>query len=434
MTLLTIGTVIGSGIFLVPGGVLRQVQGSVGLALLVWAGGGVLSLLGALTYAELGAMRPASGGLYVYIRDCFGELAAFLFGWTLFFVISTGTVATLAVAFSTYLQEVLPLAALARKLVSVGMIVVMTAINVRGTRLSADVTNWSTALKVGAIVLMSGVLLVLSRGWQSDGPVWPEVMDSSLFSGFGLGMIAVLWAYEGWQYPTYSAGEIREPERIFARGLLLGTVALIGIYLLANVAYLAALGPTEVARSESVAAVSLAAVVGPWAAKLVALAILVSIFSAANSTALTAPRVFYAMAADGVFFRALARIHSRFQTPALAIVAGSAWAVVLVLWMEKFEKLLTYVVFIGWTFYALAAASVFVYRLRQPDLSRPYRVPGYPLTPLLFILASLAVVLNNIWTQPGDSAKGLAVVLAGLPAYMLWRRANGDKRAGRRTG
>ncbi len=422
LTFLTVGTVIGSGIFLVPASVLRSVEGSAGLALLVWVAGGILSLLGALTYAELGAMNPAAGGLYVYIRDAFGRFAAFLFGWTLFFVISTGTVATLAVAFATYLREIVPLSELAGRAVSVGMIALLTGVNIRGTRQSADLTNWTTAIKAGSIVLMSAVLLWLGRGWSAAAPAADGGRSTTtLLSGFGLGMIAVLWAYEGWQYPTYSAGETKNPQQDFPRALFAGVMILIALYLLANVAYLAALGPAAAAQSDSIAAAAVGALVGPAAAKLVALAIMISIFSAANSTALTAPRVFYAMARDRVFFAKLAEIHPRFRTPAVAILASGVWATVLTLAIGTFEKLLTYVVFIGWIFYGLAAASVFVFRYRLPALERPYRVPGYPMTPALFIAAAIGLVANQIWAQPWDSLKGLAVVAAGLPGYWLWR-------------
>ncbi len=419
--LLTIGSVIGSGIFLVPGAVLRQVDGFVIPAMLVWLVGGGLSLLGALTYSELGAMKPAAGGLYVYIRDCFGRFPAFLFGWTLFFVISSGAVATLSVAFGAYLGELLPLTPRLEKLIAVLMIFVVTAVNVVGTRASADLQNWTTATKVLGILLMSTVLLWLGRGFQGAGPtLWPAHYNPSLASGFGLAMIGVLWAYEGWQFVTYSAGEAVNAKRNLPLGLVTGTAALVGIYLLANFGYLAALGPTGAADSNRLAATAVAAVVSPAAAKLVALMILISIFSATNGTMLTAPRVYYAMARDRLFFQRLAEVHPRFKTPAFAVVAGAGWSVVLAV-TGTFEQLLTYVVFIGWIFYALAAAAIFIYRRRQPDAVRPYRVPGYPFTPLLFIIAAAALALNTIATQPARAAVGLGIVLVGAPAYLIWR-------------
>ena len=420
--LLTIGGVIGSGIFLVPGAVLRQVDGFILPALLVWLVGGILSLLGALTYGELGAMKPAAGGLYVYIRDCFGRFPAFLFGWTLFFVISSGSIATLAVAFTAYLGEIVPMTPVAAKLIAVFMIAVVAAVNVLGTRKSSNLQNWTTAIKVIGILVMSGVLLWLGSGFTGSGSVlWPAAFNSSHASGFGLAMIGVLWAYEGWQFVSYSAGEVKNPQRNFPLGMLSGTAALVIIYLFANVGYLAALGATGVAGSDRLAATAVATVVSPAAAKLVSVMILISIFSAANSIFLTSPRVYYAMAADGLFFRQLAEVHPRFKTPAIAIIAGAVWAAVLAV-TGTFQQLLTYVVFIGWIFYALAAASVFVYRRRMPDAVRPYRVPFYPLTPILFIAAAAAIVLNTIVTQPGLAAVGFGIVLIGAPAYFIWRR------------
>jgi APA family basic amino acid/polyamine antiporter len=423
LTLLVIGTVIGSGIFLVPAAVLRQVDGSVAPALLVWLVGGVLSLLGALTYGELSAAKPEAGGLYVYIRDCFGPFAAFLYGWTLFFVIGSGSVATLAVAFSSYLAQVIPISGWWQsKGVAVAMILLVTAINVRGARHSANVQNWSTAIKAGAIILMSAALLIWGTGLEATGQaLWPGATGSSLISSFGIAMIPVLWAYEGWQYCTFSAGETINSQRNFPRAFFMGTVALILLYLLANVAYLAALGPEAAAREDRVAAAAVSAVIGPDAATVVAIAILISMFSAANGVMLTSPRVYYAMAADGLFFRRLAEVHPRFKTPALAVMVGALSSMAYALW-EDFEKLLGYVVFAGWIFYGLAAASIFVYRKQNRGAALPYRVPGYPVTPLLFIVSAAALVVNAIITDPLKVVVPLGILLLGAPVYLLWRR------------
>jgi basic amino acid/polyamine antiporter, APA family len=431
LVLLVVGTVIGSGIFLVPGSVLRPVGGSVEAAMAVWLTGGVLSLLGALTYGELCAMHPQAGGLYVFIRDCFGPLLAFLYGWTLFFVISSGSVATLAVAFSNYLSEFLPLSVLMAKFVSVAMILVIAVVNVRGTRQSADLQNITTAIKVVAIIAMSLGLL-----WFGKNPIFSNTrhgstpVAESLVSGFGLAMIGVLWAYEGWQYATFSAGESVHPQRDFPIAFLAGSVALIGIYLLANFGYLAAIGSAGVAQSDRVAMTAVAAVGRSRLARIVGIVILVSIFSAANSIILTAPRVYYAMAKDGLFFKRLAEVHPRFGTPAFAVVTAAIWAAVLA-WSGTFEQLLTYVVFVGWVFYALAAASVLVYRKRKPDAFRPYRVPGYPWTPIVFIASAMALVGNTIATQPARSAVGLSIVCLGIPAYLIWHSKYQQKAAAR---
>src|SRR2546426_344934 len=336
LILIVVGTVIGSGIFTVPGAVLRQTEGDVGVALLVWLLGGALSLVGALAYGELGAMLPEAGGGYVYIREAFGRLPAFLLGWTLFLVIGTGSMATLAVAFSNYLGQ---------------------------------------------------------------------------FVALGPGQTNV----------AANAGEAIDPQRTFPRGIVAGTVILIGIYLFANVGYLAALGPAGVAGTDRVAAAAVSALFGPGVARLVAAAILVSMFSATNGLILTTSRVYYAMARDGLFFRRLAEVHPRFGTPAFAIVAGSVWAMLLAV-TGTFEELFTYVIFAAWIFYALGVASVLVLRRRRPEAPRPFRVPGYPVTPWLFILAAAAIVGSTIWARPVRSGIGLGIIVLGLPAYVWWKR------------
>jgi APA family basic amino acid/polyamine antiporter len=269
---------------------------------------------------------------------------------------------------------------------------------------------------------MSALLFALGHGFAAASPVaTTNVSATSMLSGVGVAMIGVLWAYEGWQYVTFSAGETINAQRNFPRALLMGSAALIFIYILANLAYLAALGPVKASQTDAVAAAAMTAVLGPAASKLVAAAILISIFSATNGLTLTAPRVYYAMARDGVFFHQLAKIHPRFRTPAFAILAGSAWAIVLAA-TGTFEQLLTYVVFTGWLFYALGAASIFIYRKRSSAGELPYRVPGYPWTPLLFIVAAAALVLNTIVTQPTRAAIGLGIVLLGTLAYPIWRK------------
>ena len=404
-----------------PGTVLAASGGHVGLALAVWLVGGVLSLVGALTYGELGAANPQAGGLYIYIRDAFGRLPAFLYGWTLFLVISSGALATLSVAFAAYAGAFVTLSPAGARAVSIVMILVIAAINIVGTRRGANVQNVTTAVKVGALLVMSAALLVLGDGLgAARAQEWPAASAASLMTGVGAAMIGVLWAYEGWQYVTFSAGEAKEPQRSFPRAMFIGTAALIGIYLVANVAYVAALGPEAVAASTRVASDAVGAVLGPGAAMLIATAILVSIFSAANGLTLTAPRVYFAMARDGLFFSRLAEVHPRFGTPAFAIAASAMWAIVLAT-TGTFEQLLTYVVFTGWIFYALGAMSLFVYRRRQRGGPRPFSVPGYPLTPALFVLAAAALVLNTIFEQPGRAFAGIGIVLAGVPAYLLWR-------------
>lgn len=421
LTILVVGSTIGSGIFLVPGQVLAQSGGSVAIATAIWLVGGLLSLMGALSYGELGAMEQGPGGLYAYIRDGFGPFTAFLYGWTLFFVIGAGTVATLAVAAADYLQQFGAIAPFMRKAIAVALILGMMGLTVLGTRESTRTLNVATAIKVGAILLMSAGLFIFGKGAPATPSVATATASTLSFSSVGLSLIAVLWAYEGWQYSTFIAAEARDPQRSLPLAIGLGTVILIVLYVLANFAYLAALGPQAVAASDRVAGEAVAAVLGPTAGGLVAIAIIISMCSAAHGSVITAPRVYYSMARDGSFFPQLAQVHPRFGTPALAIITNSLWACVLAV-TGTFEQLLTYVVFIGWIFYALGAAAVISLRRKRPDTVRTFKVPGYPYTPILFVLAAAVIVVSTVIEQPVQSAIGIGVVLMGAPAYWLWRR------------
>ncbi|MCC7051789.1 MAG: amino acid permease [Gemmatimonadaceae bacterium] len=421
LTMLVVGNVIGSGIFLVPSSVLAQSGESVPIATAVWLVGGVLSLLGALSYGELGAMEStgSGGGLYAFIRDGFGPFPAFLYGWTLFFVIGAGTIATLAVAAANYMTQFFPMTGIQKSVVACTLILVMMVINVRGTRESATVQNVATGIKVLAILGMSAVLFALGKGDML--PAVAHTVTKASVPGVGLSIISVLWAYEGWQYVTFVSAEAKDPQRSLPRAITFGTLLLIAIYLVANFAYLAALGPARVAASERVAGEAVATVMGPAAGWLIAGAIIVSMYSAAHATVITVPRVYFAMARDGLFFRRLTEVHPTFGTPAIAIITSCTWALVLAL-TGTFEQLLTYVVFIGWIFYAMGAAAVIALRIKRPDAVRPFRVPGYPVTPLLFVLAAVVIVGNTVWSQPKEALIGIAVVLAGAPAYMVWKR------------
>jgi APA family basic amino acid/polyamine antiporter len=428
LLLLFIGSVIGSGIFLTPGLILRQLHGSVGFSFLVWVVGGVLSLLGALTYAELSASNPEAGGLYCFIRDGFGRIPAYLYGWSLFLVIASGTIAALAHAFTRYLSEIVPIPEAGTKPIAVVMIAVVTGVNVWGTRKSADLQNWTTLVKASLVVLLSAVLLALGHhGRELPAAMGTAQGGSALLSSFGLAMIAALWAYEGWQFGTYSAGEVIDPQKSFPRAFLLGSLILVALYLIANVAYLIALGPTAATASDAIAATAASSVLGPWAGKFIALTILISVFSSTNSVILTAPRVFYAMANDNLFFKKLAEVHKRFGTPAAAVIALGGWSAILAC-AGKFAELIGGVIFVGWIFYGLGAAAIFPLRRRSQEKPIPYRVPGYPFTPFIFVLAAAAIVANAIVLAFYDPASfqhilaAIVIFLLGLPAYFFWHR------------
>jgi APA family basic amino acid/polyamine antiporter len=423
---LFVGSVIGSGIFLTPGIVLQQLGGSVGFSLLAWLVGGILSLLGALTYAELAAANPEAGGLYCYIRDGFGRFFAFLYGWCLFLVIASATIAALAHAFTRYLAELLPLNAAASRMVAILMIAVVTAVNIWGTRKSSDLQNWTTLIKGGLVVILSAVLLSLGHHAADLPPaLGPAQHGFSLFSNFALAMIAVLWAYEGWQFGTYNAGEVIAPQKSFPRAFLLGSLILLVLYLFAVVAYMIALGPAAASTSDAIAADAVRLVLGRSAGKIIAFTILISTFSATNSVILTAPRVFYAMANDRLFFQNFCNVHKRYQTPAIAILALGAWSAILAS-LGGFAELAAGAIFIGWIFYGLAAAAIFPIRHTSKNATLPYRVPGYPWTPAIFVLVAAAIVGNSIYVAIRDPGQFKSLVVAivlfllGTPAYFFW--------------
>jgi len=420
LVFLVVGSVIGSGIFLVPGGVLTQVGGYMGPALLVWLVGGILALLGALTYGELACLNPGTGGLYLYIRDAFGRFPAFLYGWTLFVAIAAGAMATLAVATGTYMGQFLPVGPAGEKGVALLVLASLVWLNVRGTRISVKFLDVATALKVGALALL--IIALPLAGGRVSGPWWPPAWDLSLLQGAGLAMVSVLWAYEGWQFSTYVAGEVVDAQRNFPAGLAIGTVILVLIYVLANLAYLAALGPDGVMGSTRVASEAVEATFGGRLANGLAVVIIIAMVSAAHSIILTSSRVYFAMARDGVFFARLAEVHPRYGTPAFSIMAGGAIAAVLCL-LGTFQQLLSYVVFVGWIFYGLGGASVFVFRRRAPDTPRPFRVPGYPVTPVVFVASAVVIVVNAILNQPTrQTVFALGAIALAVPIYFFWRR------------
>jgi APA family basic amino acid/polyamine antiporter len=364
-------------------------------------------------------MKPEAGGLYAYLRDAFGPLPAFLYGWASFLVIARGSIAALAVAFANYLAPLRPFR-VPGPIISVVTIAVVAAINVRGTRGSATVQNWTTGAKFGVLFLLSAVLTLRGTGGAGLPTAPIEVPNGSLAAGFGAAMIGVLWAYEGWQYVTFSAGEAKDPQRTFPRAISIATFLLIVLYLMANLGYVRALGPAGVANSQRVAADAIGTILGPVAGAVVSALILVSIFSALNGLILTTPRMYYAMARDGLFFQKLTSVHPRFGTPAFAIVTLTAWGALLAA-SGTFSQLLTYAVFTGWIFYALGALAVMMLRRSEPNAERPFRVPGYPVTPILFVVAAAALVVNTVITQPGISSIGLGFVALGAPVFFIWR-------------
>ena len=417
-----IGSVIGSGIFVAPNAIASLVL-SPQLILAVWVVGGVLSFFGALAFAELGAAYPEAGGAYIYLREGYGRLIAFLFGWTLFFVIDSGAVATLAVAFSArYLPYFVPLSPLATKLVALALIALLVAVNILGVRYGAALQNLLTFIKLGAIIAVSVVVFLFATGNTANfvNPA-PAGFDGGLVANFGAALVLALWAYKGWEAVSYSSGEVRNPERNLPLGLLVGTIAVIVLYVSTNLAYLYVFPASEVAKSSRIAADAMNVAMGPIGATIIAAVILFSISGAANGNILTAPRVFYAMSRDGLFFKRFADVHPKLLTPHISILATGAWAAVLSV-TGTFEQLATYVVFGQWIFFGLTVAAVMVLRRTRPDLPRPYRTWGYPVTPVVFVVAALYISLSTLITQPWNAIGGLASIAAGVPAYLYWQR------------
>jgi APA family basic amino acid/polyamine antiporter len=424
---IVVGGVIGSGIFLVPAKIALEVKSPL-LMLLVWVVGGFLSFLGALAFAELGAAMPEAGGMYVYLREAYGPLLSFLFGWTLFLVIDSGAIATLAVAFSAnYLPYFFKMTPLMSKILAVVFILFLAAVNYVGVRWGANLQNLLTLIKVGAIAGICGVIFIFGHG-QTKNFLEPQPGKFSLdlLSAFGVAMVATFWAYKGWESATYSAGEVKQPDRNMPLGLLFGLSLVIGLYLLANLAYLYVLPASVIAATPRVAAEAMKVAVGQLGASIISFVILFSIMGAANQNLICSPRVYFAMSRDGLFFKSIARVHPRFLTPHVSIIFISLWSIILSL-SGTFEQLFTYVVFGQWLFFGLTGAAVFVLRKKRPDLPRPYRTWGYPVTPAIFVLAALLISVNSLVKEFWNSMAGLGIILLGLPAYFYWKSKQGRR-------
>ena len=413
-----IGTTIGVGIFIVPGTIARELPSAM-MILAVWVLAGVISFFGALAYAELGAMLPDSGGQYIYLREAYGPLAAFVCGWVSFLVVQSGSIATVSVGFAIYLSYLLPGLAGAARWVPVAVIALFSLINYRGVRWAAQTQNVFTALKV------AGLAILIGSSWLYRTPVELKAADWSVSAltthGLVMALLGCFVAYDGWQYVAFVAGEVQEPSRNIPRSIALGTAAVILLYLLANVAYLRVLPVSQIAATERVAAVTAEQTMGHVGAIIVTLTIMLSAAGAANGSILTSPRIYFAQARDGLFFRQVAAIHPRFGTPSISILVQCIWTCILAL-SGSYETLFSFVLFAMWLFHGMTVFGVILLRRRAPDLPRPYRMWGYPLSPLLFTLFALWFVVNTLWTRPGPSLVGALIVAGGVPVYYLWKR------------
>ncbi len=422
-----VGGIIGSGIFLNPAEVAQRVATGP-LTLGAWVLGGVIAVAGAFCYAELGHRFPRAGGGYVYLRDAFGGLPAFLYGWALLFVVATGAMAAVAMTFARYALALVGVEPAHAAPVAVGAIVLLSVVNYFGVRPAAWTQNVFTLLKLAALALLIGVGLLagLDAGATpptvaaASSPV-PVGAVATLYA-LGVALVPVLFAYGGWQQANFIAEELVDAGRTLPRALLMGTGLVVLVYVLANVAYLRVLGPTGLATSSAPAADAMERAAGRGARVLISAGVACSTFGFLNLVILVSPRVYQAMAADGVFFPSLARLHPRWRTPGAAILLQGVWAVGLTL-SRRYGQLLDYVVFGDWIFFGATAATLFVYRARHgaPDA---FRTPLWPVMPLLFVAAALYVVISSVASEPRNAAVGAGLLVAGVPVYVFWRRAS----------
>jgi len=420
-TMINVGSMIGSGIFIVPATIAMHLQSTVPV-ILVWIIGGVVSLFGALCMAELGAMMPKAGGQYVYLKNVYGPVWGFLYGWSCFTVIMTASIAAVAVAFATYVGYFIPMDSTAIKSVAIASIVVLTAINCFGTKLGALLQNGMTFVKIAALGTLGTLGFLLSGAPASNfEPLFPAAGLMSMVGPFGLAMMAVLWAYDGWIEITFVAGEVKRPERNIHRSLFLSTMIVVGMYLIGNIGLLYVLSPGGMAQSPLVASDAAAVALGSTGAAFVALAVVVSTLGANNGFVFTAARIYYAMAREGLLFSFLTRIHPRWETPVASLLLQCAWACILIV-TGTFDQLITYVVFASWVFYAMSCYAVIILRKRNPQRARPYRTWGYPFTPVLFIVFAAGLVVNTVIESPRDAAIGAGLIVAGLPVYYYWAK------------
>ena len=427
-----VGTTIGSGIFRVPATVAER-MGEPGSFMLVWVVGGVLALFGALTLAELAAMYPRSGGVFAFLEEGVGRLPAFLFGWSQLVVIRAAALGGISTIFAEYLTRFVPLTPRQVQYVAAGVILTVGTLNYFGVKRAGAVMNVATAAKYSALVALA--FLAFAFGQGQFGNLSPLVDVSFPLSAFGMALVSVMWAYDGWADLSYMGGEVKDPSRNIPRALILGTVMIIVIYLAVNAAYLYLVPIDEMARSPLIA--STAADRIPFLAgaggAIIAVVVMLSTFSSVNGSMMTSPRIFFAMADRKLFFRGIAHVSPRYHSPAAAIWLATGLGVTYVLF-NNFQQLADRFVLGIWPFYILAVVGVFLLRRRSPDLARPYRVFWFPVVPAVFLMASTGMVINALVTDPVNTGITFGIILAGVPVYYLWVRRSGETGAGPAAG
>jgi APA family basic amino acid/polyamine antiporter len=419
-TMINAGTIIASAIFIVPASVAAAVVAP-SLMLFVWVAGGVVSLLGALCVAELGAAMPEAGGQFVYLERAYSPLWGFLYAWTAALIINPASIAAIAVGFATYLGVFVPMSGAAIKLVAVTSIVLLTVLNCLGLKPGVFTQNALTLLKIVAL----GGLVVICLGLPGGSvthfqPFFPTHPLGSLMGPISVAMVAVLWAYDGWIEITYVGSEVRDPARVMPQSIVLSVIIVMALYVAVSVAFLHALPPDAMAHSSFVASDAARVVLGGLGAGLVGIAIIVSTAGANNGIILTSARIPYAVSRDGLFFEWMGRVNPRFRTPNASLITQGVISAVLAL-SGTYDQLFTYMVFASWVFYAMSCAAVIRLRAKAPEMPRPYRVWGYPVTPVVFIIFAAWLVASTIAESPLESLVGAGIITAGVPVYLYWR-------------
>lgn len=420
---IVIGIVIGSGIFVLPNLIAKELPSGIAIVS-VWMVSGVLSFFGALAYAELGAMIPATGGQYVYIREAYGPMWAFVCGWTFMLAVLAGGTAWLTVTFSIYLGQFVHLTPLMSKLMSLALLAILSAVNYVGVRESAWVQRIFTMLKIVGLLVLIGAAFTSTKTPRPATATAPTLFS---LGHFGMAMAACLMAYNGWSYVSFVAGEVRDPQRTLVRSLAIGMAVVAALYIFANVAYLKVMSISQIAASERVGAELATRTMGSIGATFVSITVLLSIVGAVNGCILTAARLPFAQARDGLFFAPFGRVHPRFQTPAFAILCGGIWTAILVL-TGSYETLYSYAILAAWIFYTMGVASVHILRKKLPNAPRPYRMWMYPYTLWLFVVVSIWFMVNSFITQPRPSLMALVIVATGIAAYRIWEKAGAGER------
>lgn len=439
------GSMIGSGIFRKPATMAGQLI-SPELLIIVWIAAGLITFIGALTNAEIAGMIEATGGQYVYFRKMYGDFIAFLYGWSIFAVIQTGSQAAIAYVFSEYLGyffkypqlpqsvqdfsifmpfvgKIYPFVDFGTKAVAILCILFLTGVNYLGVVFGGAVQTVVTFVKIASILILSALLFIFGNGSFSNvftGFQIPAETMNNLIPVIGLALAGAFWAYDGWNNVTFVAGEVKNPQRNVPLALLYGTLIVMAVYVLINIAFLYVLPSDEMSKSPLVAATAAEKIFGLYGASIISIAVIISTFGALNGSILATARVQFAMARDKLFFSPLGKIHPKFGTPHVSLVIQGIWSAVLVL-SGSFDTITDYVIFAAWMFYMLGAAGVFVLRKKIPDTPRPYKVWGYPIVPAIFVAFSFLFLINTIISDSQDAAMGSILILSGLPIYVYWK-------------